>query len=494
MPATLFIFLQSSTTTVFASHDAVVRPSLDGYATFDLGPYLPDLRYPTGAGVGTSIDLGKTNVDNYETLVQRYAFLASQPDSQVDKLRDTLTAMAWRSTIGGGLLGGIAPGVWALLGPRRRTELLGRLTRTRLAALGLAGAVAVLALWQPWDRAEDDFTQPVLWQSIGDTLPDVPIPEGARLIEVRAGLITEGTKRLAESALDTYARSREFYDEVVEDAQAAPMDLHRPEEDETVAILVSDRHDNVGMDKVARTIADRGAATVLLDAGDDTSTGGEWEAFSLDSLDLAFEDFEERYVVSGNHDNGTFVSEYLAELGFTTLEGEAVDGPAGSRLLGVGDPRSSGLGTWRDEPGESFEEHSEKLADLVCDYAAEGDRISTLLVHDANSGRGALERGCVDLVLGGHLHAQLGPSLIVGENGMAGYTYTTGTTGGAAYTLAIGSKLRRDAQVTLVTYRDQRPVGIQPVTVRTVGDFVVGEYVELDLTEEGAGTTPTEDS
>ena len=105
-------------------------------------------------------------------------------------------------------------------------------------------------------------------------------------------------------------------------------------------------------------------------------------------------------------------------------------------------------------------------------------------MHDANTGREALSRGCVDLVIAGHLHVQLGPTRVVGENGKVGYTYTNGTTGGAAYALAIGSKLRRDAQVTLVTYRDGRPVGIQPVTVRTVGDFQVGEYVELDLGQD----------
>ena len=50
-------------------------------------------------------------------------------------------------------------------------------------------------------------------------------------------------------------------------------------------------------------------------------------------------------------------------------------------------------------------------------------------------------------------------------NGKVGYTYTNGTTGGAAYAIALGSKLRRDAEFTFVTYKDGRPVGIQPVTV-----------------------------
>ena len=55
---------------------------------------------------------------------------------------------------------------------------------------------------------------------------------------------------------------------------------------------------------------------------------------------------------------------------------------------------------------------------------------------------------------------------------------------GAAYALAIGSKLRRDAMCTFVTYRDGRPVGIQPVTVRTTGSLSVADYFGLDLEPE----------
>jgi hypothetical protein len=143
--------------------------------------------------------------------------------------------------------------------------------------------------------------------------------------------------------------------------------------------------------------------------------------------------------------------------------------------------RSSGLGSWRDERGVSFEDQQNLIADLACEHDADGDRVSTLLVHDANSGRIALARGCVDLVVAGHLHLQVGPTQVVGANGRKGYTYTNGTTGGAAYAIAIGSKLRRDAEVTLVTYAQGRPIGLQPVTVRTNGEFVVGAFTELEL-------------
>jgi hypothetical protein len=312
------------------------------------------------------------------------------------------------------------------------------------------------------------------------------VPEEAADVEIESGLVSDGTRRLVQSAVDTYRRSLDFYRALAEQApELAPL-LRQPEEGEVVGLLVSDRHDNIGMDPVARAVAAAGGATFLLDAGDDTSTGGSWEAFSLESLDEAFADFDDRYAVTGNHDNGDFVVEHLDRLGFTMLDGEVVEGPGDIRLLGASDVRSSGLGAWRDERGVSFAEQQLLLADLACERDSEGERVSTMLVHDANSGRIALERGCVDLVVAGHLHYQVGPERVDGTNGRVGYTYTSGTTGGAAYAVAIGSKLRRDAQVSLVTYADGRPAGIQPVTIRTNGDFVVGDYVPLTLDDPEA--------
>ena len=117
----------------------------------------------------------------------------------------------------------------------------------------------------------------------------------------------------------------------------------------------------------------------------------------------------------------------------------------------------------------------------VCQQQEDGHRIATLLVHDANLGATALANGCTDLVIAGHLHVQKGPTRVVGANGDVGYSYTNGTTGGAAYAVAYGSKLKRIAEVTLITYQDGRPVGIQPVEILTTGEIQVAAYVPLDL-------------
>ena len=215
-----------------------------------------------------------------------------------------------------------------------------------------------------------------------------------------------------------------------------------PADDETVVLMVSDRHDNIGMDQVARAIGDRAGATAVFDAGDDTSTGSTWEAFSLDSLDAAFDDdtyVDQRWAVTGNHDNGSFVGDYLASHGWTLLDGEPVDGPDGARPLGVGDPRSSGLGNWRDESGLTFGEMEDQITEAACAAEDAGERIGTIMVHDANMASEALDAGCVDLVIGGHTHVRSGPNRVEGENGSVGYSFTLGTTGGAAYAIAVGA-------------------------------------------------------
>ncbi|WP_238993393.1 metallophosphoesterase family protein [Nocardioides caldifontis] len=475
VPVGALTFDRSSRTTVLAGHEAQIRPTFDGWATVDLGPVLPSLRYPSGSRIGADIALGRTSLGSYEELVDRYAFLASQPESQIAKVRGALVEMALAAALTGALAGLAVPATWVLVGPRRRRELAR--SRRALTAIGVTGALAVTGLTavatRPWDDEADRLTD-TRWRPVAEALPDVPIPAQARDLQVDAGLLTQGTERLVASALDSYRKSSAFYAEAAAAAESLP--LREPSEDETVGVLVSDRHDNIGMDPVARAVADAAGATFLMSAGDDTSTGSSWEAFSLESLDEAFADFEHRYFVAGNHDHGAYVPEQAERLGFTRLDGEVVEGPDGIRLLGLDDPRSSGLGNWRDETGLSFGDVAERLADIACESS---ERVTTLLVHDRNLGGPALERGCVDLVVAGHLHEVQGPLRVEGEGGEVGWTYTTGTTGGAAYAVALGSKPRREATISLVTYRDGRPVGIQWVRLTPLGELEAGPWTEL---------------
>jgi predicted phosphodiesterase len=473
----LTVFLNSSRTLVLATHDAELEPSLDGYIVLHTGPVLPDVRQPSGSRIGVDITLGKTDATSVDELLQRYANIASQPEGQVAKVREALSEMVVSAVLRGALVGLLPLGIWWLVGRRRREELFHRARKVGLFEVALVLALAAVLWWEPWADREPTVTGGQTWTSLADFLgPDVPLPDEVDGLQVLGDVTTEQTRRLIESAISTYDQSKTFYTTAAE--AAAGLELREPSDDETVVLLISDRHDNIGMDKVARAVGDAGGATVVFDAGDDTSVGRTWEGFSLDSVTSAFEDYD-RFGVAGNHDHGTFVRSYLGEHGWTMLDGETLLGPGGIRLLGIDDPRSSGLGNWRDETGLSFSEVGDRLADAACEAQDLGQRVATIVVHDANLGAAALERGCADLVVGGHTHVQAGPDRVAGENGATGYTYTTGTTGGAAYAIALGSKPRRPAGMSLVTYGDGRPVGTQAVTLQTTGVFEVGDYVSL---------------
>jgi hypothetical protein len=474
------IFLHSSRQTTLASHDAVIRPDLSGHVVLLTGPVLPDVRVPSGERVGVSVTLGKTDAATTADLVERYALIASQPEGPEARVREVLGDLVVDSLVRGGALATVPVVVWLLIGPQRRRALFTRARAPRTTALLATLGLVAVVLTQPWADHDKTLDDEESWVPLATFLgPEIPLPAELDRVEVRGDVTTSQTRRLIASAVGTYDEGKTFYRDAAEDA--ADLELRQAEDGETVVLLVADRHDNIGMDRVARAVGDAAGAEAVFDAGDDTSTGSTWEAFSLDSLDAAFDDgpyADSKWAVTGNHDR-PYVGDYLSEHGWTMLDGEVVDGPAGVRLLGVGDPRSSGLGSWRDETGLSFDEVADRLADAACAADDGGKRIATILVHDANMGDEALERGCADLVVGGHLHVQSGPTEVSGGNGAVGYSYTTGTTGGAAYAIAVGASIRRPAGITLLTYRDGRPVGVQPVTLDTNGVFTVGDYAEL---------------
>ena len=215
--------------------------------------------------------------------------------------------------------------------------------------------------------------------------------------------MTSGTQRLIASAFDGYSTSVRLLPRLAHRAAHLSGSCTGPRPAETVVLLVSDRHDNVGMDPVARAIGDRAERRSCFDAGDDTSTGGAVGGVqpgvarstrSATSTAL--------YQVPGNHDNGTFVAHYLAGNGFTCSSGEPLERTRRHRLLGVGDPRSSGLGNWRTTSGITFDRAGPAARRRgVPPRRQTAHRVSTLLVHEASMAATGARRGCVDLVLGG---------------------------------------------------------------------------------------------
>ena len=207
--AALTLFLSGSRTIVVASHDATVRPTLDGDVVLRTGPLLPDVRRRGGGPIGVDIVLGKTEASSTDELISRYAFIASQPEAQVAKVRSAVTDIAVSAAVRGLGLGAVPFAVWLLLGPHRRGELF-RGLRTRRGAVGGVLLVALpLALWQPWDVDADTQEAEQDWIPLAAFLGGaVPLPEEADGIEVRTGPTTTETRRLIASAVAPTTRAR----------------------------------------------------------------------------------------------------------------------------------------------------------------------------------------------------------------------------------------------------------------------------------------------
>jgi predicted phosphodiesterase len=483
VPTAYTTFVHGERAVTIGAHDATVHPTFDGFARIDAGTLIPELRLPSDApgGIGVVIRLGDSEVTDIEQLVARDAVIASQPEGEIAAVRSAVVSMLLDA-----LLRGVGVGLLTVLGVVLAWTAVGRDRRSVIAsaarhpgrrqvvgAIGTAVVVggALVLVATPDRPRSDDQT----WLPIASVFPELPQDDVLDRLEIVEGGSTAGSRAIVEGALTTYRTSVAFYGRLEETARSAV--LRAPQEGETTALVVTDRHDNIGMDPVAKVIAQQAGASLLIDLGDDTSNGAGWETFSINSLAREFRDFD-IVSVAGNHDTGGTVQRQMVDKGFTLLGGEPVT-VDGIRFLGSSDPRSSGLtaGYSGDEASnsEALKEQDAELTETACEA---GD-IAVVAVHSPSSAKRAAASGCADLVLSGHLHRQVGPDSVTGANGRTTTTLSTGSTGGAVYAFALGSKLRRDAQVTVVTFAEGRPVGLQVVTFQPGGGIDVADYVPL---------------
>jgi len=487
LPTAITTFDHSSREVVIGAHNATVQPRFDGYATLDFGPVLPRMRVPSGQplDLGVNIDLGDSQVSNLDQLVARDAIIASQPQGEIAKVTSTVLGMARDAALRGlgaallAVLGSVL--AWRAVGPERRAQIWTHATaptREQMiagAATGVTVLTSLVLIATPERPTTAADATDMEWNNLTAVVPNIPTDPVLDKVEISQGAASKGGTALIESAIATYRTSVEFYGKLAEEADKVV--VRTPRKGESTALVVTDRHDNIGMDQAARAVADRARASMLIDLGDDTSAGGKWEAFSINSLAKQFKGFD-TVAVAGNHDTGPFIRQTLLSAGFRVLNGKprTIDG---IRFVGSSDPRSSGLtaGYSGDESDSiaAIRDQDEALTKAACD---DGD-VSVLLAHSPTAVSKAAASGCADLVLTGHLHRQVGPDVVSGANGRDTVTLSTGSTGGAVYAFALGSKLRRDAQVSIVTFKSGRPVGLQLVDFKTGGQVTAQPYVPI---------------
>jgi len=272
---------------------------------------------------------------------------------------------------------------------------------------------------------------------------------------------------LVRSYIETYfQQTDDYYDKLrtalLDYLTATPVVLPQGP-DVTSFAFVTDRHCNVGMDRVIVALAKYFGITTLVSAGDDAFSG----TFSFESACTS--NLADRskaagitdVFVGGNHDSPMTLADER-EQGIRVLNGSVISAH-GLRFLGSSDPRTSryGQGIVPSAPqaqARLITRQAAAVGRTAC--ATNGPLIAVL--HDPAGGQQALSDGCgrITLALDGHTHVQSGPNLVPLPDGSTGYQYTGASSGGApseysvertfASALTVGP-LNHDATVNLVT-------------------------------------------
>jgi hypothetical protein len=281
-----------------------------------------------------------------------------------------------------------------------------------------------------------------------------------------------------ESTLRTYFADTDRYYNALRDrmdANLAASPVTLPTGEGVVSFgFVTDRHCNIGMDRVIVHLLKHFGIKTLVSGGDDDFSG----TFPFESACTSNLADKSRHAhitdvfVAGNHDSAQTLEDERKQR-IHVLDGKIVT-VGGLHFLGSPDPRSSryGQGIQPSSPGSQHDVLSIQAAQLGNAACAQKDNV-ILVVHDPFAGNDALRTGCgkAVLALDGHTHMQAGPDDVPLSDGSIGNQFVGASTGGAptehsiertfASALTVGP-LHHDATVNIVSFdtASERLVGV----------------------------------
>lgn len=276
--------------------------------------------------------------------------------------------------------------------------------------------------------------------------------------------------------------------------EEAAADTELVEPDPVTIVLATDLHCNVGMAPVVGSVVELAEADVLLNAGDTVMGGTSVESVCVNAFADGIDSSVPVIVADGNHDSETTADQESAR-GWTILRGDPVE-VAGLTVLGDRDPMLTSLGApTRPQRDETFEQMSQRLADVACGRAEDGDPIDILLVHNMNAAQATLDAGCAPLAISGHLHRRIGPW----QRGLS-WQYVSASTAGATKDTPTIGPLQNMATITVIRYDRANDVPMdfrlitfdvdRSVTVEPWQTFPTLVPEPLDLPVPPAGTGP----
>lgn len=459
-------------------HEARYDVTTDDTITIDLGPLGTlqiDSPLPLTLGAHVTVQeipASVTELSQAKTLealsgdLQSYLQFFSGPEATVQDVARALardaavrTATAFLVLVGGWWL------LRLLVGSVRWQELRGRAAPHWRAGIAASLVIVVGATVLTSSIGPDD--QPSESRTASAVFDDTPL-EGARVTGRLGGVIdTYGGQVISELRKNEafYAKANTSLEVAWDERQASIDEADAPtatpsrsdaptespttaqrsaDEDLLTVVVVSDLHCNVGMAPLIRTLVERSAAELVLDAGDTTLNGTSVEQYCVTTFARAIPKGVELVTSPGNHDSRETTGQY-SRAGATVLDGSVVT-VDGMRILGDRDPNETrvGAGGTALATKESASEEAERLAKTACD---DEDGVDLLLIHTPAIGDDTLDEGCSPAQVSGHLHKRNGPA----RDGL-GVRYISSSTAGATLGQPTVGPLNGIAEMTVLRW------------------------------------------
>ncbi|HEY5822238.1 MAG TPA: metallophosphoesterase [Propionibacteriaceae bacterium] len=397
-----------------------------GEVRINLGPlgnaYLPSPAGPVGVeitvgSIGTAAD--SLNSLFSEQTLAAFTALYNEPDEAVGAIVDRLAQDALVESAKVEVLLLLAFAVWRLRGQLLAPWVVHHLTRRRAGAIYLtvvALVVGSILVPQPPVGTRISVSR-VVSARIGDVTVDSV---------VLADLLDRGIKGVTLLS----QRQQKSVDTYIDGATASlSTQLARtpePRFGETMIMGFSDLHCNEATTELITRLERLTRPRAVLSSGDDTVNGTAVERGCI-RREAAIASGPPIVVATGNHDSDVTETQMRAN-GMTVLDGAPVTS-SGLEILGDDDPEHNipfSVERTRDRP-ETEEELGQRMVDV-----ARVRRTDVILVHQpaASAVIMATPNPPAALVLWGHFHAQVGPTVVTHDDGTWTVGMQQGTAGG----------------------------------------------------------------
>ena len=452
-----------------------------GEIEIDLGPlgraYLASPYAPVGlqvtvGGVGES---GSTLGSLFsEQTLQVYSALYTDPEEAVRGVVERLERDALIKTAGAEAVLLVGFAVWSLRSRLLAPWVVRRVTRRRtLAVYATVTAVLVGGVLVP--SRPDGPRVPVALQ-LPDRTPTISVDS-----PLLADLLGRGLSGIRLLSARQQASVRAWEDATTQSLSGQLAVLPQPRTGETMAYGFSDLHCNQATTELMTRLVTVTNPAVVLDSGDDTVNGTAAERGCI-RREVPIAGGRPFVGITGNHDSDVTEAQ-LRGAGATVLDGAQVRVGAYD-VLGDDDPERQvpfSVERTLDRP-ESEAQLGQRMV-----QTARPRPVDVILVHQPPAAAEimAAPDPPAALVLWGHMHAQVGPTVVTHADGSWTVGMQQGTAGGikqptlASFSTPFSPPLARadsyfyfsDAATGLVT-------GVQPVHLEPDGRVVVDRRTE----------------